>query len=63
MGTKVKYTSIPWTSVVGHSVKTAGEGEFDGEVGLYTEMVCFDPGKPSDEGQDPTPASPLESYM
>lgn len=48
-GVKVEYTSVPWKSVVGFGVKTAGKHfDTDCEAMLYTDMM-FIPGS----GEDP----------
>lgn len=48
-GTRVEYTSLPWHSVIGFAVKTAGKHmDNDSEVMLWTEMPC----KP---GEEPEP--------
>ena len=48
-GTKVEYTSLPWRSVIGFAVKTAGKHmDNDSEVKLWTEMM-FLPGVGDDQ--------------
>lgn len=63
IGKQVEYTSLPWTSIVGHCVRTSGKYfDFDSEVGFYTEM-CFNPGRAGDEDNPPIPATPRKSYI
>jgi len=69
VGKQVEYTSIPWTSVVAHTVRTAGKFiDFDSEVGFYTEMKFFPGSSGSSGGEDgegnpPVPARPKQSYF
>jgi hypothetical protein len=64
VGRQVEYTSIPWTSVVAHSVRTAGAFvDFDTEVCFWTEEEFY-PGKAGGgENDPPVPPSPHVSYL
>jgi len=66
VGQQVEYTSVPWTSVVGFSVTTAGKYfDFDSEIGIATEMRFY-PGSAGDQDNPdnpPVPASPKQSYF
>lgn len=63
VGKQVEYTSIPWSSVVGHSVKTSGKFfDFDSEVGFFTEMRFY-PGEAATEDSPEIPPEPLQSYF
>ena len=63
VGKQVEYTSIPWSSIVGHSVRTSGKYfDFDSEVGFFTEMRFY-PGESGTEDSPPVPPSPQQSYF
>merc|ERR1719361_2079780 len=63
IGKQIEYTSVPWTSIVGHSVRTSGKYfDFDSEVGFYTEMRFY-PGEAGGEDKPPIPPSPEQSFF
>lgn len=63
VGKQIEYTSVPWTSIVGHSVRTSGKYfDFDSEVGFYTEMRFY-PGEAGGEDSPPIPPSPEQSFF
>jgi hypothetical protein len=63
VGKKVVYFTIPWESVVGHAVRTAGAYlDFDTEVCIWTEMEFF-AGSPGGENNPPVPPEPKVSYL
>lgn len=56
-GVQIEYTSIPWESVIGFGVKTAGKHmDRDCEAMIYTDMM-YNPGNGDD------PPSPGMSYL
>jgi hypothetical protein len=63
IGKKVEYTSIPWTSIVAHAVRTAGKYiDFDTEVCFWTQQE-FSAGKAGGENDPPIPPEPYVSYL
>jgi hypothetical protein len=64
VGRQIEYTSIPWESIVGHAVRTAGAFlDFDTEVCIWTEKE-FDPGRGGTGDDDPpVPPLPVVSYL
>jgi hypothetical protein len=63
VGKQVEYTSIPWKSIVGHAVRTAGKYlDYDTEVCIWTEKE-FVPGRAGSEDDPPVPPEPFMSYL
>ena len=63
IGKQVEYKSLPWKSIIGHSVTTAGRFvDFDCEVGFYTECHYY-PGESGSEDSPPVDPRPLESFL
>jgi hypothetical protein len=64
VGRQVEYTSIPWKSVVGHAVRTAGKFiDYDTEVCIWTEKE-FIPGRAAlGEDEPAVPPEPFMSYL
>ena len=63
IGKKIQYTSIPWKSIVGHAVRTAGKFvDFGTEVCFWTETE-FIPGKAGNPENPENPPVPLEPYV
>lgn len=57
VGKQIEYLSLPWKSIVGHAVRTAGKYvDFDTEVCFWTEKG-FIPGRPG-RGEDDPPVEP-----
>jgi hypothetical protein len=65
VGKQVEYFTIPWESVVGHAVRTAGTYlDFDTEVCIWTEMEFFaGSAGDGDGGSPPIPPAPKVSYL
>jgi hypothetical protein len=62
-GKQIEYTSVPWKSIVGHSVRSAGKYlDWDGEVGFWTEMAFY-PGQSGSDDSPPIPPRPWKSYL
>eukprot|EP00980_Cylindrotheca_fusiformis_P028777 scaffold22642_cov134-Cylindrotheca_fusiformis.AAC.32 len=62
-GAQIEYTSLPWRSIVGHSVRSAGKYlDWDAEVGFWTEMAFY-PGESGDDNSPPVPPRPWKSYF
>jgi hypothetical protein len=62
-GKQIEYTSVPWRSIVGHSVRSTGQYlDSDGEVGFYTEMAFY-PGEAGGEDKKPIPPRPWKSHL
>lgn len=63
MGKQIEYTSLPWESIVGHTMRTAGKYlDWDAEIGFATEMAFY-PGEAGGEDSPPIPARPDQSYL
>jgi len=64
VGKKVEYTSLPWTSITAHAVRTASKWlDYDTEVCFWTEMDFY-PGKAGGgEDSPPLPPRPEQSYL
>lgn len=63
VGQQVEYTSLPWRSIIGHSVRSAGKYfDWDAEVGFWTEMAFY-PGQPGSDDSPPVPPQPWKSHF
>jgi hypothetical protein len=63
VGKQIEYTSIPWESMVGFGIRSAGKFlDFDTECVFWTEMR-FIPGRPGSENEPPIPPNPYMSYL
>lgn len=64
VGKQVEYTSIPWKSIVGHAVRTAGKYlDFDTEVCIWTEKEFYAGRAGSGDDHPPIPPAPVVSYL
>jgi hypothetical protein len=64
VGRQIEYTSIPWESIVGHAVRTAGAFlDFDTEVCLWTEKEFYPGRAGSGDDSPPVPPEPVVSYL
>lgn len=63
VGRQTEYTSIPWGSIVGHAVRTAGTFlDWDTEVCIWTEKE-FWAGSAGDDDHPAVPPEPKVSYL
>jgi len=57
-GTRIEYLSVPWASIVGFAVETAGSGlDLDAEAKIWTDMMFHRGGGEND------PPQPYRSYL
>jgi len=63
-GKRVEYFTLPWKSIVGHAVRTAGKFvDFDTEVCFWTEKEFAAGRAGAGEDNPPVPPEPLVSYF